>query len=374
MRVPSVLATAAIVFIFQRLALAAKNDFNPSSFPKQTVACKAVNRVANTTTSILLNYVEVNPEAETTLIMVHGWPSLWSTWSYQIQEFKNDYHLIAPDLRGFGSSTHPDDVESSGTMGDMVGDLVCILEHASVRSAICMGHDWGAQVCYEAARMRPDIFNAVVGIVIPYIPSAGPFVPIAQFVPVFPALSYQLFFEDSTAAAIVELEQNITRTLRGTLRSLNSPPPADFLKSTDSFMSGWKDVAVIPPIPFFTIEEEDYMVEQYGIQGFKNTLQFYTRSNKYLSWEFTHNQGNYTISQPALYVMPLHDPVADWTLVSRMLHSEEFLSNLKTVIFDGAHWIHLERPAEFNAALRDWLDGLSPETKGILAGRPVDEL
>jgi soluble epoxide hydrolase/lipid-phosphate phosphatase len=107
MRVPSVFATAAIVFIFQRLALAAKNDFNPSSFPKQTVTCKAVNRVANTTTSILLSasscrkfnrvradlphpldYVEVNPEAETTLIMVHGWPSLWSTWSYQIQEFK----------------------------------------------------------------------------------------------------------------------------------------------------------------------------------------------------------------------------------------------------------------------------------------------
>lgn len=79
-------------------------------------------------------------------------------------------------------------------------------------------------------------------------------------------------------------------------------------------MSGWDDVPVvrnigsfiafpsrisgflkIPPIPFFTVEEEDYMVEQYGIQGFKNSqrpsvlrlfhflivilaLQFYTRS------------------------------------------------------------------------------------------------
>jgi soluble epoxide hydrolase / lipid-phosphate phosphatase len=90
--------------------------------------------------------------------MVHGWPSLWSTWSYQIQEFQvrsriknvflfsfvkyclqDDYHLIVPDLRGFGSSTHPDDVQSSGTMGDMVGDLVCILEHANVKSAICVG-------------------------------------------------------------------------------------------------------------------------------------------------------------------------------------------------------------------------------------------
>jgi hypothetical protein len=30
-----------------------------------------------------------------------------------------------------------------------------------------LSHDWGAQLCYEAARMRPDIFTAVVGSVIP---------------------------------------------------------------------------------------------------------------------------------------------------------------------------------------------------------------
>ena len=69
-----------------------------------------------------------------------------------------------------------------------MGDLVCILEHSKVKSAICIGcgsyfveieyfisnekrtslrHDWGAQICYEAARMRPDIFKAVAGLVIP---------------------------------------------------------------------------------------------------------------------------------------------------------------------------------------------------------------
>ena len=67
-----------------------------------------------------------------------------------------------------------------------MGDLVCILQHANVKSAICMGydfntfssvgfsdslytssHDWGASVCYEAARSRPDIVNGVIGIVVP---------------------------------------------------------------------------------------------------------------------------------------------------------------------------------------------------------------
>lgn len=50
-----------------------------------------------------------------------------------------DYHLIVPDLRGFGESTHPGDAKPSGTMSDMVGDLVCVLESAKINSAICVG-------------------------------------------------------------------------------------------------------------------------------------------------------------------------------------------------------------------------------------------
>lgn len=53
---------------------------------------------------------------------------------------QEDYHLVVPDLRGFGESTHPGDVRSSGTIPDMVGDLVCILQHAGISSAVCVGY------------------------------------------------------------------------------------------------------------------------------------------------------------------------------------------------------------------------------------------
>lgn len=73
-------------------------------------------------------------------------------------------------------------------MPDLVGDLLCILENAGVQTAIAVGyvppsfdtymqafhshgrftrHDWGSQLAYEAARERPDIFTAVIGITIP---------------------------------------------------------------------------------------------------------------------------------------------------------------------------------------------------------------
>ena len=52
---------------------------------------------------------------------------------------QNDYRLIVPNFRGFGGSTQPGDVQSSGSLIDMVGDVMCILEHANVAQAIVIG-------------------------------------------------------------------------------------------------------------------------------------------------------------------------------------------------------------------------------------------
>ena len=75
-----------------------------------------------------------------------------------------------PTLRGFGASTHPGDVQTSGTIPDIVEDLACIMRDAQVETVTCVGHDWGAQVCWEAARARPDLVEAVAGAVVPVSP------------------------------------------------------------------------------------------------------------------------------------------------------------------------------------------------------------
>jgi hypothetical protein len=36
----------------------------------------------------LTDYVDINSHAHDTLLLLHGWPSLWASWKYQIQEFK----------------------------------------------------------------------------------------------------------------------------------------------------------------------------------------------------------------------------------------------------------------------------------------------
>ncbi|TFY67620.1 hypothetical protein EVJ58_g1507 [Rhodofomes roseus] len=363
-------------------------SFSPKDLPEKAASCKALNRATSELKDIDIHYVEVNPEAERTILMVHGWPSLWHSWKYQIEQFKNDYHIIAPSIRGFGASGHPGDVKSSGNWADIVGDLVCVLEHAGVSNAICMGHDWGSPLCFQAARQRPDIFTAVIGAAVPYLPFNAPsFSPTSALVPYFPHLAYQVFLGETPELAREELDADIRRTLRATLRNRIDPPPKEFLTDTKSFLGVYKDVKEIGPIPFFTPEEEDYWVEQYSIHGFKNTLQFYSPDNQKGSWEFIHAQANYTIPQPVLMILPEADPVADWAHVLKLLGGADFLPNSVVQMMPGGHWLQLEYPATFNHFAKKWLDNLpaaeaavEPELRvqqvedTTTHARPVDEL
>ncbi|KAJ2920941.1 hypothetical protein H1R20_g16152, partial [Candolleomyces eurysporus] len=308
---PRLFASWIILVVTLVGAGAVVGAFDPRAYSgnKQTAQCKAVRRSPppSKDVDIKIRYVDIKPRKNlkpaTTILMVHGWPSLWSTWSKQIEEFENDYRLIIPNLRGFGDSTHTGDVRSSGTMGDMVNDLVCVLNNAGVRQAVCLGHDWGSGVCYEAVRARPDVFIGVIGAAIPYVSAAGPFLPIKDLVPRLPKLAYQLFFDGSVENAAAELDADVKRTMRAALRTVDSPPPKSFLTSNKTFLGAWEGVE-IPPVPFFSPVEEEYYVEEMGLQGFKHTLHFYTSENRYHSWAFAHGQGNHTLRQPALAVYP----------------------------------------------------------------------
>jgi soluble epoxide hydrolase / lipid-phosphate phosphatase len=48
-----------------------------------------------------------------------------------------------------------------------VNDIQCIMDHAKVPSGVCVGNDFGAQVCWEAGRSRPDRFIGVFNVGIP---------------------------------------------------------------------------------------------------------------------------------------------------------------------------------------------------------------
>jgi soluble epoxide hydrolase/lipid-phosphate phosphatase len=48
-----------------------------------------------------VEYVDINPNAKHTLLFLHGWPSLWASWKYQIQEFRVSGALLFNDSEFF---------------------------------------------------------------------------------------------------------------------------------------------------------------------------------------------------------------------------------------------------------------------------------
>jgi pimeloyl-ACP methyl ester carboxylesterase len=94
--------------------------------------------------------------------LVHGIPYLWYTWRRQIRALAPaGYRVVAPDLRGFGQSDAPPDVQSYEAL-KVVGDLVDLIRTLGDPSAIVVGHDLGSRVAYYCAELRLDVFRALV--------------------------------------------------------------------------------------------------------------------------------------------------------------------------------------------------------------------
>ena len=101
------------------------------------------------------------------VIFCHGFPSIWSIWRFQMKAVAAaGWRAIAPDMRGYGGSSAPWAAEAY-TPFETVGDLVGLLDALELPSAVLVGHDFGANVAWNAAMMRPDRFDAVFGISVP---------------------------------------------------------------------------------------------------------------------------------------------------------------------------------------------------------------
>ena len=75
------------------------------------------------------------------IIMVHGWPESWYSWRHQIKPLaKLGYKVIAIDVRGYGQSSKPQEVEKYDMLS-LVGDLLDIINEENEEQAILIGHD-----------------------------------------------------------------------------------------------------------------------------------------------------------------------------------------------------------------------------------------
>jgi pimeloyl-ACP methyl ester carboxylesterase len=111
------------------------------------------------------------------VLLVHGFPELAYSWRKVMLPIADaGYHVIAPDLRGYGRSggtgvSFDADLSPWRTQNE-VTDMVALVSAFGYRSvAAVVGHDFGSPVAAWCALVRPDIFKSVVLMSAPF---AGP--------------------------------------------------------------------------------------------------------------------------------------------------------------------------------------------------------
>lgn len=100
------------------------------------------------------------------LVLLHGFPDLPTGWDSLRERLNNEgFRTVAPYLRGY----HPATFNTRGYSAEEIADDVALLLDAiDERTAMVIGHDWGASVTYGAATRHPDRVSKMVAIGIPH--------------------------------------------------------------------------------------------------------------------------------------------------------------------------------------------------------------
>ncbi len=106
-----------------------------------------------------LAYLEENVNGKETVLLVHGNFSSSAHWLRMIEDLKGKYHLLVPDLRGFGDSTYNNRISSFKELAD---DLALFLKEKKVEKAHVFGWSLGGGVAMELAANHPKLVTKMV--------------------------------------------------------------------------------------------------------------------------------------------------------------------------------------------------------------------
>ncbi len=88
------------------------------------------------------------------ILFLHGFPESHRTWRHQLAALAGEYHVIAPDQRGFAASDKPEGVEHYET-GRIVEDAMALMDALGIGRFTLVGHDWGGAAAWLAAMQHP---------------------------------------------------------------------------------------------------------------------------------------------------------------------------------------------------------------------------
>jgi pimeloyl-ACP methyl ester carboxylesterase len=290
---------------------------------------------------IELAVAEHGPPGGPPVVLLHGFPELGFSWRHQVGPLADaGYHVLVPDLRGFGASDAPHDPEAYA-IDVLARDVLALIDHAGGQRAIVIGHDWGADLAWKTAWLHPDRVSAVGGLSVPFVPRA-PAPPLGIMRRHLGEDFYILWFQEPGVAEAA-LERDVRRTI-ATPRVWNAAWAADTGEN--------------PRTPsFLTDADLQVYVDAFTRTGFRGGLNYYRNLDR--NWERTAAVAERRITQPALFLTGERDPVR------RIMPAEAmngWVTDLRVneVIPAAGHWLQQHAPEAVTSYLLNWLAEVEP--------------
>ena len=109
-----------------------------------------------------LHYVDWGNKDAPVMVLVHGGRDHCRNWDWVAQELKQDYHIIALDLRGHGDSQWL--VGGSYTTVDYVYDIVQLVRQSKIDDIVLIGHSMGGSMSLAYAGLYPEKVRKLIAI------------------------------------------------------------------------------------------------------------------------------------------------------------------------------------------------------------------
>ena len=242
------------------------------------------------------------------MLFVHGYTCDSHDWSWQLAHFVTRHRVIAVDLRGHGRSSAP---EAGYEPLVFAADVARLLEQLDCGPVVAVGHSMGALVASALAVEHPEMVQALVAVDPAYLVAAAT-------VEGVPALVEGALEHDPVPVVQALLGAGDTPASSPALRVWRlrriAGMPDHVLRQTLVNMSSGQEVSVMRSTG-----------ERYLTRRRCPVLSFYTDPSR-------------VATETALFADP----------------------RSRAIAWEGSgHWLHQERPAEFNAVVDAWLDSVA---------------
>jgi pimeloyl-ACP methyl ester carboxylesterase len=330
----------------------------PSDTPSFDDDAAAITHEQIPANGIELHVAVAGPADGPPVVLCHGFPELWYSWRHQLGALaRAGYRALAPDLRGYGGSSHPTEVADYGS-DKLTGDLCGLLDHYGYDEAAFVGHDWGALVLWEMGRLHPERVSSLFNMSVPYSQSPGP--PTETFKVIFEGKFFYIMYFQPVGPAEAELDADPRHFLRTILYAAGGESMANGNALLVDFPSeGTRFIDTLTPAPaqlppWLTEHDVDVYAAAFEKGGFFGPVSYYR--NMDANWERSKD------IEPSVYTMPVGFLTGSLDAVASMMPGavETMTATLPdfrggTSVAGAGHWVQQESPEETNAALLRFL-------------------